>query len=63
MSDGHKTLTLILTNAQYDVLKHAITLITKDWQENGTTRQKRDIHTIERAMQRINEAWDQGIKY
>lgn len=62
MSDGQRTITITLTNAQYDVLTTATTLIAENWQQHGDQRRKRDKQTLTRAMQRITTAWTHGTR-
>ena len=59
MCDGSRTFTVNLTEAQYDVLKVAINETTECWQQ-GTEQHKRNNNTLARAVQRLDDAWQQG---
>lgn len=59
MCDGNRTFTVKLTEAQYDVLKVAINEVN-DWWQQGTEQHKRNKKTLARAVQRLDEAWEQG---
>jgi alkyl sulfatase BDS1-like metallo-beta-lactamase superfamily hydrolase len=59
MCDGQRTITTKLTEAQYDVYKYAIDETIKFW-ETGTTQQKRDAHTLQRALDKLHQAWTEA---
>lgn len=59
MCDGSRIFTVKLTEAQYDVLKEAIAETTECWQQGGE-QHKRNNNTLARALQRLDDAWDQG---
>lgn len=62
MSDGHRKITLELTEAQHDILQEAAKEIITHWQNTGTELHKRNTHTLARAMQKFDNAWQQGRK-
>lgn len=62
MSDGHRTMDVVLTNAQWDVFEHAMGLIMEQWLKDGDIR-TRDRHTLIRAMDRMRKAWEIGKRY
>lgn len=61
MADGHRTITLTLTEAQHDVFHLAMDRALEEWDVvNHPLKSSR--HTLVRAMEQIDKAWDQGIK-
>lgn len=61
MADGHRTITLTLTEAQHDVFLAAAETAVEVWLTQGTLRHS-DRYTLKRALDRFNEAWEEGIK-
>lgn len=61
MSDGHRTITLTLTEAQYDVFSAAMEQAREVWKPLGRIRSS-DVQTLERAMSRLSESWKNGVR-
>jgi hypothetical protein len=61
MCDGKRTISVTLTEAQFDVFKAAMEQATETWKPLGRTRSS-DVHTLARAMERIAQSWDIGIR-
>ena len=59
MSDGKRTMTVVLTVAQYDVLQSALDTAWAEW---GYRERSRDKQTLLRASTQLNVAWAQAIR-
>jgi hypothetical protein len=54
MSNGHRTMTLVLTEAQHDVLQAALDTAWVQWDNKNRIR---DRQTLLRTSSRLNIAW------
>lgn len=61
MGDGQRTITLTLTEAQYDVFMAAVEQVSDEWKALGRLRAS-DVSTLNRAMSRITESWQVGSR-
>lgn len=61
MADGHRTITLTLTEAQRDVFHLAMDMALSEWEPSGHPL-KSSRHTLTRAMEAFDKAWEVGIK-
>jgi hypothetical protein len=59
MSDGQRTITVVLTEAQYDVLQAALEIGFSQFQYQNRPR---DRDTLMRASNRLHQGWLAGIK-
>lgn len=61
MSDGHRMITVTLTEAQHDVFHLAMHRALEEWDVvNHPLKSSR--HTLSRAMESIDKAWSEGIR-
>lgn len=59
MADGHRTITLTLTEAQHDVFHLAMDRALEEWSPVGHPL-KSSRNTLLRAMEQVDEAWKLG---
>ena len=59
MSDGERTISLTLTEAQHDVLQAALDTAWKEWSYKERVR---DRQTLLRASTRLHAAWAHGLR-
>ena len=59
MSDGERTISLTLTEAQHDVLQAALDTAWVIWEK---AERPRDRQTLLRASSRLNLAWYHGTR-
>lgn len=60
MSDGRK-FEVLLTVAQYDIIMEACDQIMAEWKELGIQRSS-NRSTLKRAVEKLESAWDVGIR-
>lgn len=61
MGDGQRTFTLTITEAQRDLFVAATEVALEKWDVVNHPLRSR-VHTLKRAMERFNDAWDSGVK-
>lgn len=61
MGDGHRTFTLVMTEAQRDLFAAAVEVALEHWDVLNHPLRSR-VATLRRAMGQFDAAWEKGTK-